>query len=145
MKNDTRHILNELFVELFNYILLIEEKSLQEHGVALSMNEVHVLESIQKSDVDVMNAIAKKLNITQGTLTITIQRLMKKGYVERIQDEKDRRIFHLQLTSKAKEVLKIHEAIHEELIDGVLDAIEIDHDDLMQSVKNVHAFFKKEK
>ena len=31
--DDTRHTLNELLVDLFNYILLIEEKNLRDQGV----------------------------------------------------------------------------------------------------------------
>lgn len=30
--DDTRHTLNELLVDLFNYILLIEEKNLRDQG-----------------------------------------------------------------------------------------------------------------
>ena len=44
--DDTRHTLNELLVDLFNYILLIEEKNLRDQGVKLSMTEVHILEAI---------------------------------------------------------------------------------------------------
>ena len=44
--DDTRHTLNELLVDLFNYILLIEEKNLRDQGVKLSMTEVHILEAV---------------------------------------------------------------------------------------------------
>ena len=46
--DETRQTLNELLVDLFNYILLIEERNLQESNVALSMTEVHILEAIPK-------------------------------------------------------------------------------------------------
>ena len=59
--DDTRHTLNELLVDLFNYILLIEEKNLRDQGVKLSMTEVHILEAIEKSESNMMSAIAKRL------------------------------------------------------------------------------------
>ena len=86
---NTRHTLNELLVDLFNHILLIEEKNLRDHGVTLSMTEVHILENIEKSESKMMSAIAKRLMVTQGTLTVSTSKLVKKGYVERLKNEKD--------------------------------------------------------
>ena len=87
--DDTRHTLNELLVDLFNYILLIEEKNLRDQGVKLSMTEVHILEAIEKSESNMMSAIAKRLMVTQGTLTVSTSKLVKKGYVERVKDERE--------------------------------------------------------
>ena len=94
--NDTRRTLNELLVNLFNNILAIEEANLQNQHVSLSMTEVHILEAIEKSDSNMMSAVAKYLMITQGTLTVSVSKLEKKGYVERIKDESDRRIVRLK-------------------------------------------------
>ena len=44
--------------------------------------------------------VAKELSITVGTLTIAINRLVKKEYVERIRSEDDRRVVKLGLTKK---------------------------------------------
>lgn len=96
--DDTRHTLNELLVDLFNYILLIEEKNLRDQGVKLSMTEVHILEAIEKSESNMMSAIAKRLMVTQGTLTVSTSKLVKKGYVERVRDERDKRIVRLKLS-----------------------------------------------
>lgn len=141
--NDTRHTLNELLVDLFNHITLIEEKNLQDQGVSLSMTEVHILEAIDKSESKMMSAVARRLMVTQGTLTVSTGKLVKKGYVERIRDEKDKRVVRLSLTDKAKDVLKIHNRFHDEMIDKLLDELEIDQQPaLVQSLKNVMEFFK---
>lgn len=44
--------------------------------------------------------VAKELSITVGTLTTAINKLVKKGYVERIRSEDDRRVVKLGLTKK---------------------------------------------
>ena len=36
--------------------------------------------------------VANTLNVTVGTLTVAVNALVKKGYVERLKDTKDRRI-----------------------------------------------------
>ena len=136
--DDTRHTLNELLVDLFNYILLIEEKNLRDQGVKLSMTEVHILEAIEKSESNMMSAIAKRLMVTQGTLTVSTSKLVKKGYVER-----DKRIVRLKLTEKAVSILDIHNRFHEEMIERLLNELELDKEvELIQSLRNLMEFFK---
>ena len=140
---NTRHTLNELLVDLFNYILLIEEKNLRDHGVTLSMTEVHILESIEKSESNMMSAIAKRLMVTQGTLTVSTSKLVKKGYVERVKDEKDKRIVRLLLTDKARSVLDEHDRFHEEMIEKLLNELELNKEqELIRSLRNLMEFFK---
>jgi DNA-binding MarR family transcriptional regulator len=62
-------VLNELLVNIFNQILSIEAESLRQHGVTLSMSEVHVLEAILKTSEPNMGSVAKRLRVTIGTLT----------------------------------------------------------------------------
>lgn len=142
--DDTRHTLNELLVDLFNYILLIEEKNLRDQGVNLSMTEVHILEAIQKSESNMMSAIAKRLMVTQGTLTVSTSKLVKKGYVERVKDEKDKRIVRLTLTDKAESIMQIHNQFHEAMIEKLLNELELDkEEELINSLKNLMKFFKE--
>ena len=142
--DDTRHTLNELLVDLFNYILLIEEKNLRDQGVKLSMTEVHILEAIQKSESKMMSAVAKSLMVTQGTLTVSTSKLVKKVYVERVKDERDKRIVRLKLTDKANQVLEIHENFHEEMIDKLLNELDLHKEvELIQSLRNLMNFFKE--
>lgn len=141
--DDTRHTLNELLVDLFNYILLIEEKNLRDQGVKLSMTEVHILEAIEKSESNMMSAIAKRLMVTQGTLTVSTSKLVKKGYVERVKDERDKRIVRLKLTEKAVSILDIHNRFHVEMIERLLNELELDKEvELIQSLRNLMEFFK---
>ncbi len=142
--DNARHVLNELLVDLFNHILLIEESNIQNAGVDLSMTEVHILESIKKSESNMMSAIAKRLMVTQGTLTVSTSKLVKKGYVTKVKDEKDKRIVRLSLTEKAKHVLEIHDHFHEQMIDKIVNELEIDKDkELVNSLQNVLTFFKE--
>lgn len=142
---NTRHTLNELLVDLFNYILLIEERNLREKGVNLSMTEVHILDCVNKCESNNMSAVAKKLMVTQGTLTVSTSKLQTKGYLERIKDEKDKRVVRLYLTDQAKEVLEIHQKFHDEMIEKCLNELEIGKEqELIHSLENVMDFFKEQ-
>ena len=141
MTVDARQVLNELLVDIFNRILIIEERYHRVHGIKLSMTEVHTLEAIQKSESKMMSDVAARLRITQGTLTTTINRLTHKGYVFREKDLIDRRIFRLGLTEKGEAVITIHNQFHEEMVDRLLLHID-DSSDLLQAVSQINTFFK---
>ena len=141
---NVKETLNELLVDLFNHILVLEEKNLQDRGISLSMTEVHTLENIQKSKTKTMSDVARLQLITQGTLTVAVNRLQKKGYVSRLQDAQDKRIIRLSLTAKALDVLAIHETFHEEMIDSFISDLKIDQDvALITSLRRIMEYFRQ--
>ena len=96
-----KNVINELLVEVFNHILSIEGQTLRERGVKLSMSEVHVLEAIKNSETKTMGDVAKRLRITLGTLTTSVDVLVRKKYVNRSRAKDDKRKVILQLTDSA--------------------------------------------
>ena len=141
----TKHTINELLLGLFNYITFIEERNLQAKGVPLSMNEVHLLENIDKASDNTMSHIAKRCMVTQGTLTTNARKLIQKGYVERYRDDKDGRIVRLRVTDKSRPILNIHNQFHEEMIDKVVADLHLeDNAILMKSLDNLMDFFTEE-
>jgi DNA-binding MarR family transcriptional regulator len=141
---NVKETLNELLVDLFNHILVLEEKNLHDRGILLSMTEVHTLENIQKSKTKTMSDVARLQLITQGTLTVAVNRLQKKGYVSRLQDLQDKRIIRLSLTAKALDVLAIHEKFHEEMIDSFISDLKIDQDvALITSLRRIMEYFRQ--
>lgn len=100
---NSRKIINDIIVELFKNILTIEERSLRNRGIRdLSMTEIHTIEAIGKGSYKTMSEIAEALNITMGTLTISINRLESKDYVYRSKDPNDRRVVLASLTKKRR-------------------------------------------
>lgn len=143
--NQTRHTLNELLVGMFNFILYIEEKNLKSKGVTLSMNDVHILENIKKASDNSMSHIARRLMITQGTLTTNVAKLIKKGFVVKYKDEDDKRITRLTLTEKANEVLNIHDDFHSNMIDKAIGDLNLNENEVLNdSLENILAYFREE-
>lgn len=141
----TRHTLNELLVGLFNYILYIEANNLKQKGVELSINEVHILESIQKASSNTMSHLARRMMVTSGTLTTNVSRLEKKGYVIRYPDEKDRRIVRIKNTPKALEVLKIHDDFHANMIDKAIGDLGLDENLVLnETLENILEYLSDE-
>ncbi len=142
--NTAKEIINELLVEVFNHILSIEADILRQRGVKLSMNEVHVLEAIQKTKEPTMSNLAHRLRVTVGTLTTAMNRLYEKGYITRYRLEEDKRKVFISLTHKAMEVLEIHNEFHEEMIQAVIEDLQLEENELLlQSLKNLSDYFKQ--
>ncbi len=138
-----KKVINELLVEVFNHILSIEGSKLKERGVKISMNEMHVLEAIQKTGDPAMSNIAKRLRVTVGTLTTSVNRLVEKGYATRKREEEDKRKVIISLTEKALRALKIHDEFHEEMLDALFSDMNLEEDEvLLQSLENLSEYFK---
>ncbi len=140
MSQSAEFLVNELLVDIFDTILLLEEQYHREKGIKLTMNEIHVLDKIAKSPTQRMSDIAADLHVTQGTLTSTINRLEKKGYVSRQRDSEDRRIFRLLNSEKANEVLKVHDAFHQGMVAN-MTALIGNNQVVLEALEQLNAFF----
>lgn len=144
-ESNTRQTLNELLVDLFNFILYIQEKYMKEKGVPLTMYEVHLLENVSKIKNNTIGNIADAMLVTKGTLSVNASRLIKKGYLTKYVDKDDRRVVRVEITDKAKEVLKIHDEFHENLIDRALEDLNLsDNEVLNKSFESILNYFKTE-
>ena len=101
---DYRKSLNDILVRLFAHVLDIEEKCLKKGEFSdLTIKEMHIIDSIGIEKESSMSETAKELGITSGTLTIAIDNLIRKGYVQRNRSKEDRRVVLVKLTEKAVE------------------------------------------
>jgi DNA-binding MarR family transcriptional regulator len=139
-------LINTYLVRLFNQILAIEEQALQKKGLKdLSITEIHTLEAIGLQQPCTMSDVAKFLRITLGTLTTSVNRLVKKGYVERYRDENDRRKVLVQLTEQGEHVNQLHEKFHEKMVGQMTEDLKLqDNIVLMRSLSKLKKFFDQE-
>lgn len=135
---------NDYLVSVFNDILVIEEAELQKSQFNdLSITEMHTIEAIGMYRKKTTSEVAKELSITVGTLTTAINRLVKKGYVERIRSEDDRRVVKLGLTKKGKLLFRVHQYFHRQMIKQVLkDMNDEEEEVLLKALKNLHDFLQ---
>lgn len=143
-RKEIERVLNKLLVKLFGDILKIEEKSLQEgEFVDISVTEIHIIEAIDIDKERTMSEVANDLSITVGTLTTAINKLIKKGYVERKRVEEDRRLVLISLTEKGRLVFKHHEKFHDEMIKGAIEMMTIEEElVLISSLDKITKFFE---
>ena len=136
-------LINELLVQLFNDVLQIEEQSLKSGVLSdISITEIHTIEAIGMYNERTMSEIAQKLKITVSTLTTAINRLIKKGYVERERIEEDRRVVLVKLTKRGKLAFRLHQRFHREMINNAIDGLSLDEEEiLISSLNKINDFF----
>lgn len=137
-------IVNSILVGLFRRILSIEEEALVAMDISdLTMNEIHTIEAIGLTEKGRnMGEIAKNLDITVGTLTISVNRLIKKGYATRFRTEEDRRVVFVTLTESGKMVYEKHMKFHQKMTQAVLDNIG-DNQAAIDGLANLKEFFER--
>ena len=90
-----------------------------------------------------MSSVAKTLGMTVGTLTISINGLVKKGYVHRVRSDADRRVVLVSLTEKGEKAYHHHEKFHEDMIQSLLkDLSEEETKTLVSALTNLRDFFQ---
>lgn len=123
---------SERLVKIFENILLTEEQALSKGYFSdLSNAEMHTLDAIGPYEARTMTETANSLGITTGTLTVAIDRLVKKGYVVRKRDEVDRRVVRISLTKNGKLACRIHNKFHSVLAKRVLEPYTPEEKDLL--------------
>jgi DNA-binding MarR family transcriptional regulator len=140
----TINVLNELLVDIFNDILMIEQRALSEGEFKdLSITEIHTIEAIGMYEARSMSEVAKDLKITVGTLTTAINNLVKKDYVERKRVEEDRRVVLIQLTKRGKLAYRVHDKFHKDMIRATIEGLsEQEEEVLVESLEKLNIFFK---
>lgn len=143
---DAYKTINDILVNLINEIWRLEEKAIiTEEFKDISNNDMHVIEAIGVGEGGNMSSIAKKLNVTVGTLTTAMNSLVNKKYVERQRNEKDRRVVYVKLTEKGVAAYRHHENYHRQMTQAILDKLSEDEIPvLMKTLDGLSGFFRGE-
>lgn len=117
---DADKTLNDILVKLFNDLMDIEDKCLITGEFRnISNNDMHVIEAVGIEEPKSMTEVAKRLNITTGTLTKSIDALVRKKYVVRNRSEEDKRVVKLSLTELGERAYEHHARFHKNMIEDI--------------------------
>ena len=136
-----------ILVKLFNDILDYQESALSTSEFKdLTNNEIHVISAIGMNCKKNMSMIAKELAVTIGTLTISINSLVRKGYVIKERSKKDKRVVLVKLSQRGKEAFIKYEEFHDEMVKSMLENLDdIESDTLMSALQKINTWIRLEK
>jgi len=108
--------INGYLVDIFNNVVIIEEPS----------------------------AVARELMLTLGTVTTSLNKLEKKGYIIRTRSSVDRRVVHLSLSKKGRLVYRLHRAFHKSMVKTITEGFNDEELKVMsKGLENLHAFLEE--
>lgn len=135
---DAYKTINNTLVSLINEIWELEAKAIiTEEFKDITNNDMHVIEAVGPEEGNNMSSIARKLNITVGSLTTAMNSLVKKGYVVRERSEEDRRVVLIKLTDKGIKAYHHHEDYHRQMTQAIVDTL--NEEEMVVWVKSLDA------
>lgn len=92
----------------------------------LTNNEVKILLFLNKNeDTDIAKDIVDMLILSKSHVSMSVESLEKKGYLQKVQDDLDKKKQHLKITDKALEIIhdadRREECFFEKMYDGITD------------------------
>lgn len=138
--------LNELLVETYRQITKIEEQAIrQDSKLDLTISELHMLESVSKNkDGCTISFIAEDQDITLPSVTVAINKLTKKGYVEKQRAAHDGRQVLVKLTREGRKVNAGHQYFHENMVRNIIKEFDEDEQQaLVRGIDKLNSFFRR--
>lgn len=141
---DTYATLNDALVNLFRDVMTLEEQAIiTQQYQDITNNDMHVIQAIGLGEPKNMSTIAKLLSVTVGTLTIAMNSLVKKGYVNRERGIEDRRVVYISLSEKGRAAYQHHEEFHRQMIDAILsDLTQDETESLVKALAKLNIWFR---
>lgn len=138
------HKLNELLVDTYRQISKIEEQAIHQTGrTDLSISELHLLEAVGKDKEKgrTISDIAQSQGITLPSVTAAVNKLVKKGYVEKVKALHDGRVVYVKLTRLGRKMDAGHRYFHENMVRNVsLEMSEEEREALVRGIDKLNRF-----
>jgi len=91
--------------------------------LGVSMAQLHILFTLQRSSEMTMSQLADVLNVSLSNATGLIDRLEERGYIERYRVPTDRRVVLVRVTTSGQTMLAEIDALSDELMRSVLERL----------------------
>ena len=123
--------INDALIRIYSDILWIEEKELRKSRFNdLTIKEMHAINAVSMYDHKTATEVANELHLTPGTLTSTIDRLVKK--------------IRLGLTKKGRVMYRAHDAFHHKMVEGFLKDISPEEMKIVEkAIRNLEDFLNE--
>ncbi|MGG4491278.1 MarR family winged helix-turn-helix transcriptional regulator [Metabacillus idriensis] len=100
---------SENIVSLFEIFVSLERKWMNDwnhlNEVGLSKTHILILQILETEGLKRPSILAEQLQITTGGVTVLTSKLIKDGFVQKCQNERDRRAYNLEITESGKDLL----------------------------------------
>ncbi|SHJ17788.1 MarR family winged helix-turn-helix transcriptional regulator [Propionispora hippei] len=86
----------------------------------LSITQLHYLHVISERANVTITELADLFGVQKSTVTVTVNKLLQCGYIEKIISKDDLRVVYVSLTQKGKEVIKLEDKGYRQFAASIL-------------------------
>lgn len=141
LTKDQKKALREIAADVTRYILeQIDACKAEEMMSDISISMSTYLREIFQMNNPTLSELAAHMRRSKPSVTIAIDKLESKGYVERVQADQDRRSFHIHLTEKGKRFNEINRSIEEKFDDKISSSLS--DQEILQMVALIKKMFR---
>ena len=112
----------EIITKLIDDLEAEFTKKYQEEG--FTTRQIVYIDTINMLGNPNLGEIAKALKLSKPSVTAIVDKLASKGYIEKFQSDEDRRSFHIHLSAKGKNLVKMHAQTHNKIVDMLQDNLD---------------------
>lgn len=145
--NEFSKKLNHLLIDTYDVIQQVEEWKVKKNShLNVTISELHLMEAVGAygDGGASISDIANDLSFTLPTITVAINKLVKKAYVEKRRCVEDKRVVYVTLTKMGKKIDNVHRYIHLKITREIAKELEEDEKDvLLRGLGKVNAFFRR--
>ena len=105
----------EIITKLIDDLEAEFTKKYQEEG--FTARQTVYIDTINMLGNPNLGEIAEALKLSKPSVTAIVDKLAKKGYINKFQSDEDRRSFHVHLSAKGKKLVKMHGETHNKIVD----------------------------
>lgn len=141
--------LSRALTESYELIEKYEEGMIKKsHSLNISVSEIHLLQAIaseNNTDGKSISQIAEALDITLASVTVAVNKLVEKGYVEKVKNPNDGRSVYVTLTKRGSKVNNIHTHFHMKMAKNVLEKLSTEEQlAIIKGMTTLNSLFKSE-
>lgn len=132
--------LAKTIVEFYEKISSWEHAVVRESG--LSTAQMHTIEIVGHASKIRMKDLARKMGVTTGTLTVSVDKLEKMNLLKRERHHSDRRSYFIVLTDQGNDLFEEHHKLHVQMTEELVDGLTQEEQDLfgailLKSISNI--------
>jgi DNA-binding MarR family transcriptional regulator len=95
----------------------------EESGVKLTANQASILDHLSIDEPVTLFDLAMHMGVTPSTMSISVDRVVKLGYVQKEKDKRDARKTNLTLTPDGEKIKRSKSVLDPDLIDAMLSRL----------------------
>jgi DNA-binding MarR family transcriptional regulator len=113
---ENQYSLENIIATLTSLMAEMETQAFQvERFAQLSMRQMYYLSAIVRLESPTFSELAHTLGVSKPSVTAIVTTLIHKGLVEKVQDDQDRRTYHIVLTPQGVQFNQLHETVHQQM------------------------------